>query len=278
MVSLEITNIWITKVSRSTSPARPTPIPRRSFATLGMQVYFPENFYTIVREPFSHTLSQYFHCSESKDHSRPRRINGTMVDRRTLMPSLEAWLEAYSNLKGKNLDRKQMTMRTEELKRRFHCYNAIDSESEYTRFRERNNLPENYTYPYPNTEDHGDRDEETKQFDNMLFDDLKQRFKIIGDMSQMVKTVCAIFIDFTKGKHIPELCDCTNSRDNVNEDSSSTFCVPNLYMHPHGQDKTKWQNSCPIQIGYDSSNRGHAHGVKHHGSTFLKEITQDQRE
>lgn len=244
-----------------------------------------ENVYTILREPVSHTLSQYFHCTESRDHNRakPGKNRTLSVTRGSFMPSLDVWLKTYANLKDKKLNKERMMIQTRALSRRFKCYNPIDSESEFTLF---GNPPDdNYTYPYPDTtNENDDRDEKTRQIDKLLFDDLKQKYKVIGDMSQMVKTVCAIFIDFTQGKHIPDVCDCTNLKiDGKDKDtngndtnSSSTFCVRNLYSHPHPEMEDK--KACPIKIGYDATNKRHTHGVKHHGSSFAKELTDHQRE
>lgn len=225
------------------------------------------NVYTIVREPFSHVLSQYFHCTQSEAHGN--RSYGRM-------PSLDVWLKTYANLTEGIMNKTETDRKIQSLQWYFNCYNPIDSESEFTDFKHKvySDLPGHYSYPYSphNTNkdhDHGDRDDETKRIDKFLFDDLKGRYKIIGDMAQMTKTLCAIFIDFTQGKHIPELCDCTNPHDD-GDSNNGTFNVTNLYIDPHQTSPRT------LEIGYNSKN--HSHGVKHHGSSHLKEITQDQRE
>jgi hypothetical protein len=184
------------------------------------------------------------------------------------------------------------------LRNKFMCYNPIDSESDYVQFpaklddgRRRLVLPEDYTYPYPYHPHSGSdktqnqrpppppRDEKTQQIDKQLFDDLTNRFNVIGDMSRMIKTVCAIFIDLTDGKHIPTPCDCTHINDNKNNESknkqhlSSTFEVPNLYS-PDGKRNTSlnsgaWYIKPALQLGYNATK--HSHGVKTHGSAFVKE-------
>jgi len=229
-----------------------------------------QNVYTVIRDPVSHVISQYFHCSDSNDHKLGH-----------LMPPLDEWLNAYAELS------ESMPLQTrppyttvwkahpepQALRKKFMCYNPIDSESDYVKFPakvvdgggRRMVLPEGYTYPYPypyhpgsdETQNPPPRDEETRQIDKQLFDDLKSRFKVIGEMSQMIKTVCAIFIDFTEGKYIPTPCDCTHTNDNK-QHSSSTFKVPNLYSP-----------KLLLDIGYDS--KKHSHGVKTHGSDFAKE-------
>mmetsp|Transcript_45458 Transcript_45458/g.88798 ORF Transcript_45458/g.88798 Transcript_45458/m.88798 type:complete len:482 (+) Transcript_45458:163-1608(+) len=214
------------------------------------------NVYTVLREPLSHVLSQYFHCTE--------------VRIRQEMPAMDVWLETYANLKEEFPNKGKVYYdRLAALQKRFRCYNPIDSESVYTAFRYEH-LPEEYTYPYPNTEN---RDEETKKLDKSLFEDLKRRFQIIGDTSQMTKTICAIFIDFTQGKHIPDICDCTHAKGDGDEDHGSrTFFISNLYTDPH---TLSFQNN-RLKIGYTPEQN--SHGVKHHGSAYLKEMAPDQRE
>jgi hypothetical protein len=243
-----------------------------------------QNVYTIVREPFSHILSQYFHCSESIDHSKPKKDNnGTIIDmnRQDKMPSLDEWLESWVNFTkitdGPMSEPKRRIRIRERLKTmrlKFKCYNPVDSESEFTVFNV-GKLPDDYTYPYPNAEKHGDRDKNTKELDDVLFQDLKQRFSVIGDMAQMDKTMCAIFIDYTQGKHIPSICDCSNLEDGNESDEGGTFCLRDLFETPLPEMSSR--SSCPVKMGYDSSNRQHSHGVKHHGSSFVKELTDVQR-
>lgn len=239
------------------------------------------NVYTIIREPFSHILSEYFHCTESNDHSKPKMTHeGIMIYNRTsLLPPLKEWLEIYAGVVDENLKTKAYNARDIELKKRFHCYTPINSETAFTKFPK---VPDDYTYPYPMTEkDQSDRSETTKEIDKVLFDDLKKKYKVIGDMAQMVKTVCAIFIDFTEGKHIPEICDCTNLR--VHDPGLTSFCLPNLWTNPHdtkvepsNNPRAPMKKTCPIKIGYDSGS--HAHGVKHHGSSYVKDLTPRERE
>ena len=243
-----------------------------------------QNVYTMVREPFSHILSQYFHCTESIDHSRPKKAkDGRKIDfnRQDKMPPLDEWLESWVNFTkitdGPMSEPKRRIKIRERLKRmmsKFKCYNPVDSESEFTVFNVRK-LPDNYTYPYPNTEKHGDRDKNTKELDDVLFQDLKRRFNVIGDMAQMDKTLCAIFIDYTQGKHIPSICDCSNLEDGNKNNEGGTFCLRDLFKTPLPEMRSEL--SCPIRMGYDSSDRRHSHGVKHHGSSFVKELTDVQR-
>lgn len=239
-----------------------------------------QNVYTVIRDPVSHVISQYFHCSDSNHHKLGH-----------LMPPLDEWLNAYAELSESMplQTRPPYTTRwrahpeAQALRNKFMCYNPIDSESDYVKFPakvvdgggRRMVLPEGYTYPYPypyhpgsdETQNPPPRDEETRQIDKQLFNDLKSRFKVIGEMSQMIKTVCAIFIDLTEGKYIPTPCDCTHTNDNKQQ-SSSTFKVPNLYSPDGGRGNPRYSKVL-LDIGYDSTK--HSHGVKTHGSDFAKE-------
>jgi len=135
-------------------------------------------------------------------------------------------------------------------------------------------LPKDYTYPYFDGTDwngqrpeHDDRDEASKQLDRQLFDDLKKRFRVIGDTAQMTKTICAIFIDYSEGKHIPALCDCSQTVDGNTTSNDKFFQIRNLYFKPDSQLVFRGL-SRNITIGYDAEK--HSHGVKHHGSSFAK--------
>ena len=216
--------------------------------------------YTIIREPLSHVLSQYFHCTESPQHRRSGQGR---------MPPLDEWLETYAELKESDFDEKEKRRRAQIFKQAYKCYNPIDSESEFTAFDRQ--LPKGYTYPYPDNGDHNGRDKAMRRLDGELFESLERRYRIIGDMAQMVKTLCAIFISFAG--HVPEVCDCTEQSADSSGHNSSTFCLPNLYTHPDGPRNTL---QCPVRMGYDSGK--HAHGVQNHGSSVLKEITERQRE
>ena len=277
--------------------------------------YHAQNVYTIVREPASHLLSQYFHCTESMNHAHKKTRknekaeakttgNDTFMNRQDLMPSLDVWLDAYANLTDRiplfhtrphNFNRHWYEGK--KLNRLYACYNPVDSESAFVKFPPAGDgkdgfgvaLPEDYTYPYPynssnNDNDDNDdanrRDEATKILDKTLFEDLKRRYNVIGDTARMTKTVCAIFVDYTQGKHIPKPCDCTNIKNTITDINNSTnssgtlFEVPNLYVGPNMKGRHFYSSSM-VSIGYDIDK--HSHGVKNHGSSFLKNLTLHQK-
>jgi len=229
-----------------------------------------ENVYAIVRDPLSHVLSQYFHCTESSSHNYPISIDGQDINARDLMPSLDKWLETYIDLYDQSSSISQKELRTKIKKQtsRFQCYDPWNTESQWTGFDLPPNLPNNYTYPYP-MDSKDIRDATTQSFDELLFNDLKSRFRLIGDVARMTKMVCAIFIDSYQGKHIPEVCDCTYTANSTRKNSSSTFCVPNRNVYPTGV-RPNGTPDCSVTLGYKSSS--HSHGVKHHGSSYLKTI------
>ncbi len=160
--------------------------------------------YAIIRKPSDHVLSQYFHCKGSKDHSYAAH----------LMPPLDEWLDhhvqRYDNATRDNIT---MPIRDDEYRQLnqhdFTCYDPIDSQSYFTQF-----------------------DESTTE------DDLKQMLDVVGDMSRMEKSICAISIRYTG--YVPPMCDCTN-------------------------------------VDYDDDRRRlqHDHEVEHHGATF--EVTEEQK-
>ena len=126
-----------------------------------------EHNYIILRDPVAHTLSNYFHCKESKDH---RRYSYRMP---TLDQWLDAWVDALTN----------ETKATEN--GHFYCYDPRDFETKFVGF--------NASAPLA----------ESKQM-------LKQKFDVIGDQSQMDKTVCMIHTRYAGW--VPDECDCTDRR------------------------------------------------------------------
>lgn len=245
-----------------------------------------EHVYTIVREPFSHIVSQYFHCLESPSHATSDK-----------MVPMEEWLDAYSEF-AKSVDITsrppyrefwQGLTRARKLRRRFRCYNPIDSESDYVKFPPSRNkrfikFQKNYTYPYPypyrnnpGADKLPPRDIKTLSLDRYLFDDLKKRFRVIGDMARMTKTVCAIFIDWQRGEHIPKVCDCTSLQHKQEEYSVDhpTFWVPNLFSTKdfYGRDNNKWYFRPTLEVGY--SPHKHAHGVKTRGAHYAENNLTD---
>ena len=234
------------------------------------------NIYTIVREPLSHVVSQYFHCVDSRHHP-----NGELI-----MPPIGEWLNIYTNLSDSlpletrppYIKKWRGIKKAIDLKLKYNCYNPIDSESDFVQFPARGKdgrrlvLPKDYRYPYP-LDKALPRNEETKKIDQQLFDDLKNRFKIIGDTSRMIKSLCSIFIHMTNGEHIPAPCDCTHWDEAKKQQHSSTpiFSVLNLYQKNATlkQNSIWWTLRPTLTLGYDP--KKHAHGVRVRGSAFARD-------
>jgi hypothetical protein len=100
----------------------------------------------------------------------------------------------------------------------FKCYNPLNFQTKWTQF---------------------DGDKQT----------LKRQYAVLGDHSQMDKTVCAIFLEYTQGEWgIPKVCDCT----------------------PPKKDRRFL-----LDLSFDPQSSV-SHGVQHHGSSV--NITDAQRD
>jgi hypothetical protein len=71
----------------------------------------------MVREPATHVISMYFHCTESSDHK----------DRWKFMPSsMEEWLGAWHGAAMKN---GSLSMEGDGMNEQFQCYNPINMQT-----------------------------------------------------------------------------------------------------------------------------------------------------
>ena len=172
----------------------------------------PLNVYTILRDPRTHTISMFFHCKESKDH---KRFHYRMTN---LTDWLNQWVDAKRNT--------NTNMTTEEQQKivydRFLCYKPINHLTRYIR---------------PKSITSGDTSA-------INIDDLMERYAVLGDQSQLDKSICMIHIHYEG--YVTEPCDCTNMTVAVVEDNST--------------DTEK-----PMD-----------HGVNHHGDTFETTAEQDE--
>lgn len=174
----------------------------------------PEHVYAIVREPKSHVLSMYFHCLESKDHKYAAHK----------MPSLDDWLTAWVDAIDNTTKQKENN--------EFRCYNPINFQSKWVGYNTETNIT--------NVSIDIDADQHHHHYQ-----DLKNRFLVLGDNAQMDKSACMIFIQYAGW--VPKQCDCTDIIvDNNNSDASS------------------------LQQKFD-------HGVIHHGGTFRTTQSQDEK-
>lgn len=137
--------------------------------------------YTILREPFSHVLSQYFHCKEATVHKQ-------YWDR---MPSLDEWLEYWYNqtINADSLDVFEQ-MKLEGRRNKFKCYMPVNLQSHL--------LNLNHTLILIEDED-------------IALREIQSRFTILGDNFQMNKTVCSIVARYSG--IVPLGCDCSDVQE-----------------------------------------------------------------
>jgi hypothetical protein len=130
--------------------------------------------YTILRQPKSHILSQYFHCKEAPVHKYGHDA----------IPSLDKWLEYWSQ----NLDEAEQIHIDSILKEsKFKCYVPVNLQARLL------NLSKDLIL--------GD-DEEA------AMNEIESKFVIIGDNAQMAKTICSITIRYSG--IVPEHCNCNH--------------------------------------------------------------------
>ncbi len=85
----------------------------------------------------------------------------------------------------------------------------------------------------------------TQFYKNVTVDDLKNTFDIMGDFHKVGKSICAIAIRYSG--YVPSMCLCTsNSMNNTNNKNKPR--------------------------------KRHDHGVQHHGSTYVHNLTNAQKE
>jgi len=137
--------------------------------------------YTILREPKSHVLSQYFHCKESTDHQAHRH----------LMPSLDEWLQYWYNetINNNTSSFNDFVSWKEEVygtDNKFKCYRPVNLQSRLLRINNTILLED-------------DLDAAMK--------DIESKFTIIGDNSQMMKSMCSIITRYSN--IVPDQCDCS---------------------------------------------------------------------
>eukprot|EP00546_Thalassionema_frauenfeldii_P001557 CAMPEP_0178936228 /NCGR_PEP_ID=MMETSP0786-20121207/25053_1 /TAXON_ID=186022 /ORGANISM="Thalassionema frauenfeldii, Strain CCMP 1798" /LENGTH=351 /DNA_ID=CAMNT_0020614601 /DNA_START=113 /DNA_END=1168 /DNA_ORIENTATION=- len=163
--------------------------------------------YTIVRNPKHHVLSQFFHCQESKDHEKRRSAIENVT--------LDQWLLSHARA-GVNVRRRA------RLKKRFQCYDPFNLQWSYV---ESKDVTSNVTTFLTGNQSRS----EIKQ-------DLKDRYTVIGDQSQMGESICVIFI--RNSGFVPRECNCSHTPLNRRRLSSD-------------------------------------HGTLHHGATFQTSVKQD---
>ena len=115
------------------------------------------------------------------------------------MTNLTHWLSAYVDAK-RNTNTSTIGERMAKLNHKFKCYNPINTLTDHI-------IPKLTFNGNPSA---------TKYFETLeagdtqiVMQDLLDRYDVLGDQSQMDKTICMIFIHY-KG-FVPEPCDCNNT-------------------------------------------------------------------
>ena len=138
--------------------------------------------YTLVREPKSHVLSQYFHCTESRNHKKYFHK----------MPSLDVWLQYWYNQTVSNVSLGDFISISHEMHRtnKFSCYRPVNLQSRMLQMDSSLLLGE-------------DEDEAIRE--------IESRFTVLGDTAQMIKSMCSIITRYSG--IVPTKCDCSLHHD-----------------------------------------------------------------
>ena len=201
--------------------------------------YFPSATanYVILRSPRAHILSQYFHCKESVNH----------YDRWMYMPKRPGdWLQAWVDASRPNATGGIPTVSNDQ-DNEFRCYDPRSMQTRYAGFDAgamllRDAGGDGTSGGFVPM---GDDDDVVVEGGVTLENDLARRFAVVGDNSEMVTSVCLIFLHYTQGAWIPPVC----------------------VVDPENEDDTTHRRRLKIHF--------HGHGVRHHGSTYPTTPTED---
>jgi hypothetical protein len=245
----------------------------------------------VLRNPLHHVLSQYFHCAESSEHGKRRRVK--FQSNTNLTEWLTAWRDAQmmvvdrveSSTTGgtstSSSNEKKNTMMHTNLAR-FECYNPTNLQSTYvfprskTKSTSRTNLTALHEYLYSeiktptktNRDKDNDEDNDVNQsssssslsvFQKTLYDDLQDRFVVVGDTSQMTVSVCLMFLHYTHW--IPASCDCSTAATGTGTGNGTT---------------TTSNGSAAGAVVRAFDPVKDSHGVQHHGSTYRATVEERQ--
>jgi len=237
----------------------------------------------MLRQPSHHVLSQFFHCTESREH-------GKHAERMKLTTNLTEWLRAWTRA----IDDETQTRINQE---RFHCYHPVNLQSTFvfpkntmTGTDSRTNLTALFDHLYSNSTDGGDRQSSIlSTFRESIYHDLQNRFVVVGDTTQMTVSVCLMFIHYTNW--IPESCDCSR-RENAGKGSLDESSNENKTKTGEQKDQTLQEdanvnanvnvlqqeqlhsNSTVALRAYDPL--ADSHGVVHHGASYPTTHEEDE--
>jgi hypothetical protein len=199
----------------------------------------PPHSFVMFRNPQTHILSQYFHCTESID----RKI----ITRRAPKPrrtpeSLLEWLQHWEHIRQNTTLQKQKSKhpwRNHWIDETYSCYNPINLQSWLTGSYAESKEP------------------------------LESRFDGIGILSQFHLSGC-VFLT-TNLKQVPTTCNCTAvEQEDIAKNHSlvqqstiaTTATVSSLTT------SSTIANTATSSDGTHKAHDGHDHGVAHHGDSY----------
>jgi hypothetical protein len=203
--------------------------------------------FVMFRDPQSHVLSQYFHCTESRGTKKKRK-------RRNRMPKLlYEWLEIWeATRQTKSLAQRKLPHNAHRrwTDPRMRCYNPIDLQS--------------WISGYPQSKP-----------------ELESKFEAIGILSEFYLSSC-VFSTMVLNR-VPAACNCSQNsiqpshgtttgqrNGNATNQTWSTARTGTVTStngsHDDDDDDNNIDNN--KNDGTQKTHRGQSHGVKHHGDSY----------
>jgi hypothetical protein len=207
---------------------------------IGFNRHPPPQSFVMFRNPQTHIVSQYFHCTESNDHKKPRRMPGSLLE----------WLQYWESVRQNATLQKQKSKqpwKNHWADERYSCYNPINLQSWLT----------------------GSYGESKEQ--------LKSRFDGIGILSEFHLSGC-VFLTINL-KRVHGTCNCTGLAQvdmfaqNQSFTQQSTImaatatAVSSSSLITSGIN-AKTTNTATRSDGTHKAHDGHDHGVEHHGDSY----------
>ena len=163
--------------------------------------YLPSaiNSYSVTRNPRHHVLSQFFHCSESKDGGPVNRRKARIAKNLTGFPTLDEYLGYWVE----NINRTKPThVGLVSGYNNSFCYDPVSMQSRYAGYN-----PENKSQ-------------------------LQERYAVIGPMDQLDTVICVVFIHYTGW--VPTCCVCNNNETTGQGNTTKNDTIPSHGVTHHG--------------------------------------------
>jgi hypothetical protein len=193
------------------------------------------NNFVMFRDPQSHVLSQYFHCTESRGTKKKRK-------RLHKMPkTLHAWLQIWEETRqSKSLARSKLPVNAHRrwTDPRMRCYNPIDLQS--------------WISGYPQSKP-----------------ELEQNFAAIGILSDFHRSSC-VFATLILNR-VPLACNCSHASASIPSLNGTTSTDPRTMRRRTSAVKNNDDDDDNNSIRSDGTlkmHKGQSHGVIHHGDSY----------